>query len=440
MVILPRNIGQIIDIFTLASFFIILFTIEPTFRSNRNLFIALFSTVVIGYIDLFYNMASIPLLAILYFILLKRTKISVFKWISNFVVSLLFTFFTAQLSSFLTVKLLGIGLGKVENNLTLLVTICLTLTIFIVATLLVLRHLIIAIIAKFRIDNSFSATILGYNAASLLIFLILTTSITRWFGKESALMSFIFIIFGILVFLMLFATVILYSKNIKALQVEHRQELNKDNTLYIKELEKKYQESRKAKHDYKNMLLALQAIAKNGNNDALYSNVRALLQSDTEFEDDPIQILSLQKISDPLVNGIITQKLTEANNKKITTNLEVTKEIPKLGKLNIIVTRILGILLDNAIESAVKSVDRKISVAALNENSRIEFIIINSVANDAEININQIFDEGYSSKGSNHGLGLSTVKDLTSHYDNMLISVTLTDTFTVILTIENTID
>ncbi|BAP85375.1 histidine kinase [Paucilactobacillus hokkaidonensis JCM 18461] len=434
MIMLPQYIGQITDVFTLVSFFANLFIIEPKSKNRYNIIIAIISIVAISYIDLLYNLASVPLLAILYFIVLKRKQSSVSRWISNFVTALLFTFITAQLASFLTIAILQIPLGKVNNQLALLVILYFSLTIIITAFFLIARYLILKLISKINMDQRFAATIFGYNAATLLLFLTLAIAVTRWIGKESALASIILPLFGILAFIMLLITVILYSRNIENLQLAHKEELNKDNTLYVKELEKKYHEARKAKHDYKNMLFTLQVIAKNGNSNTLYESVSNLLQSDTEFDDD--SYLTIHKINDPFIRGIITQKLTEAKEKNMKTSLEVTERIPDLGKINIIVTRILGILMDNAIEAAIKSEDHRISVAVISTDSNIRFLIKNSVAKGTKININRIFEEEYSNKGSERGLGLSTVKDLTSHYDNLLISVTFTDTFTVILTLE----
>lgn len=439
MVTVPQYIGQITDLFSLISFLVIILIIEPKLRGQYNIAIGLISIVGISFIDTIYNMASIPLLAILYFFLLQKNQLTTFKWIIDFIIALLFTFITAQLASNLTIKILRLQLGKIDRQLLHIVILDLVFTIVLTTVLLIVRYFIMKLLDKIDIEQSFAAAIFGYNAVALIIFLTLADAVTRSIGQVSDLMPLFLGIFGILVFIMLFVTILLYSQKIKALQLSHKKERTKDNTLYIKELEKKYQEARKAKHDYKNTLLTLQVIAKNSKNDTLYTNVSNLLQSDTNSDDNDSKNLALQKIDDALINGVISQKLTEAQDANIKTTLEITKEIPELGKINIIITRILGILMDNAIEAASDSKEKLISVAVINEAPAIEFIIRNTVAQNTDINIDQIFEEGYSSKGSSRGLGLSTVQDLISHYNNMLISVKYTDTFTAILTLEDII-
>ncbi|WP_245871537.1 GHKL domain-containing protein [Streptococcus penaeicida] len=115
------------------------------------------------------------------------------------------------------------------------------------------------------------------------------------------------------------------------------------------------------------------------------------------------------------VKSFLAAKLFEAQNQGI----EVAVEIPdviseiKMNLLDFII--LLSIFFDNAIEEAKESHEKKISVVFFTEDKQLNFYIENSTR-DVQININQIFQEGFSSKGSNRGIGLSNVLKILDDY------------------------
>ncbi|KZU94846.1 GHKL domain-containing protein [Lactiplantibacillus plantarum] len=75
-----------------------------------------------------------------------------------------------------------------------------------------------------------------------------------------------------------------------------------------------------------------------------------------------------------------------------------------------VAVRIIGNLLDNAIEQAQKMTDKIVTVAFNEIDNTAEIAISNPI--DSDFNQHQIFETGYSTKGSNRGLGLTNVRDL----------------------------
>jgi len=80
---------------------------------------------------------------------------------------------------------------------------------------------------------------------------------------------------------------------------------------------------------------------------------------------------------------------------------------------------VIGILLDNAIEAAIKCEKPSMKVAVINKENSVLFVIINSIYE--EVLIYKIYEKGYSTKGENRGLGLYNLKQITGKYTNVSI-------------------
>ena len=83
-------------------------------------------------------------------------------------------------------------------------------------------------------------------------------------------------------------------------------------------------------------------------------------------------------------------------------------------------TRILGILLDNAIEAAIDSNLKIIKIEFKKDvpNNRFLLIVKNSYSKK-DIDIDSIFEKGVSSKPNNSGLGLWEVKKILNKVQNL---------------------
>ena len=90
--------------------------------------------------------------------------------------------------------------------------------------------------------------------------------------------------------------------------------------------------------------------------------------------------------------------------------------------------RILGILLDNAIEAAEQSNEKLINISFRKDdkNKRNIILIENSYANK-EIDIDTIFHKGYTEKENHSGIGLWEVRKLLSKNNNVNLFTTKTD-------------
>ena len=99
-------------------------------------------------------------------------------------------------------------------------------------------------------------------------------------------------------------------------------------------------------------------------------------------------------------------------------------------------SRVIGILLDNAIEACLElESDKLLEITILRIDKTIDFQIANNFLNTG-IPIEELKKEGYSSKGENRGLGLISAQDIIKNYNMILTTKIENNMFKQILTIE----
>lgn len=95
--------------------------------------------------------------------------------------------------------------------------------------------------------------------------------------------------------------------------------------------------------------------------------------------------------------------------------------------------RILGILLDNAIEAAKQCGEKVINVRFLKDyKANRKLIIVENSYNRKNIDIDRIFEKGCTTKSDEnkeHGLGLWTVRNILEHSNNLNLFTTTEDLF-----------
>ena len=93
-------------------------------------------------------------------------------------------------------------------------------------------------------------------------------------------------------------------------------------------------------------------------------------------------------------------------------------------------TRMLGILLDNAIEAASEC-DEKILNIIFRRDSKnsVDIIKIENTYKDKNVNIENIFNKGISGKENHTGLGLWEVKQILKKNNNLNLHTTKNEQF-----------
>ena len=153
-----------------------------------------------------------------------------------------------------------------------------------------------------------------------------------------------------------------------------------------------------------------------------YFNKRILCLSEG-IEANNLKIGNLKNIKVTEIKGILSSKLIRAQELEIDTFIDIVEPIEKINMDIIDLSRIVGILLDNAVEGAVECDKPSLKVGIINKENSILIVIINSVKD--KIPIYKIYEKGFSTKGENRGLGLYSLKEITNKYNNVFLDTVL---------------
>jgi len=179
---------------------------------------------------------------------------------------------------------------------------------------------------------------------------------------------------------------------------------------YSKQSEKLVDQYSINQHENKNELIIIKSMV-HKNNKELLEYLDEIISSKDNIDDAWIR--SLRYLPFGGLKGIIHNKVSEMKDKYINVFLNISKSVEnsKLKNLSIKdnnqLSKILGVFLDNAMEAAILSEDKEISICVFLEDNEVVFEISNTYITD--IDISRIYEMGHTSKGRGRGYGLSLV-------------------------------
>lgn len=223
------------------------------------------------------------------------------------------------------------------------------------------------------------------------------------------------------------------------IEVEAEKQKLEQQKKYIEALERNNNEIRKFKHDFNNIILGLEGyITSNEVNniklrDYFYNNIKDL---NTKIELDNIVLSHLNNIKILSIKNLLTNKIISAQNNDFKVDICIEDEIDDFYVNEMQLSRILGIFFDNSLEAGLDlEHNRFIELIILKANKTIVIQITNSFKNN-DLDVDKINESGYSTKGENRGIGLSSANDIISKH-NMILNTRIEDNlFKQILTIE----
>lgn len=200
---------------------------------------------------------------------------------------------------------------------------------------------------------------------------------------------------------------------------------------YTLQIEKINHEMRKFRHDYVNILSTMSDFIRENDIKGLdqYFHEEILPMQDS-MQMNAIKINGIENLKVREIKGLLTTKILQAQEKNIRISIEVPEIIEKIEMPIINLSRVIGILLDNAIEASEKIVDDPLIRIAFikNEDDSVMFIVMNKCDTDMP-RVHTLFQENFSTKGKNRGLGLSTLKELTDTTSNVLLDTTIDNNY-----------
>lgn len=186
--------------------------------------------------------------------------------------------------------------------------------------------------------------------------------------------------------------------------------------LYIKTLNEMIDSLRGFKHDHNNMLQVMNGYISAQDMDGL-KKFHSQMMSETRKINNIMPLNSYIKHNPPLY-GLLLSKISysEIKNINLTINVMCNVEIKNIKIYDF--CKILGVLLDNAIEAAYKSEKKYVELAIReNTNKSCLFIEINNSCSGA-VDVDAIFKDGYTTKKDHTGFGLWEIKKIIDKYKN----------------------
>ncbi|WP_142398162.1 sensor histidine kinase, partial [Staphylococcus xylosus] len=200
---------------------------------------------------------------------------------------------------------------------------------------------------------------------------------------------------------------------------------------YTLQIEKINHEMRKFRHDYVNILSTLSDFIREEDMEGLRDYFHSeILPMQDSMQMNAIKINGIENLQVREIKGLLTTKILQAQEKNIHISIEVPEPIEKIDMPIINLSRVIGILLDNAIESSEKITEEPLIRIAFikNEDTSVTFIVMNKCEPNMP-KVHTLFQENFSTKGKNRGLGLSTLKELTDSTTNVLLDTTIDNNY-----------
>ncbi len=222
--------------------------------------------------------------------------------------------------------------------------------------------------------------------------------------------------------------VISISMIIKTTQLEISEQNLQETRLYNKTLSILYDNMRAFKHDFSNILTGIGGYIYTEDLEGLKKYYSDLL-SDCQTTNN-LSALNPDTINNPSIYNLLATKYHTADEFGIKINLEIFLDLNKLNIKTYDFTRIIGILMDNAIEATKECDEKIINVIIRNEqNKNRQVVIIENTYKNKDVNLDLIFNKGVTSKPGNTGLGLWKVREILKKNENLNLYTTKNDKY-----------
>ncbi len=182
---------------------------------------------------------------------------------------------------------------------------------------------------------------------------------------------------------------------------------------------------RTLKHDYGNIIQALNGYVVTKQYNKLKEYIDSLIKEFCNVNN--ISAIDPNIFNDPAIYGVVGAKYFYAIENDITFDLDITSDIKNINFSKPELSRILGILLDNAIEATLKCNNKYIKLDIHFDDKKYADVIrvINTYDTSEKIDLDKIYEKGVSSKEIKSGIGLWEAKKLISKNKHSQIYATI---------------
>jgi len=182
------------------------------------------------------------------------------------------------------------------------------------------------------------------------------------------------------------------------------------------------------KHDFDNIINTLGGYITTNDMEGLKKYYSGL---DTDCQKAKnLSTLNPRLINNPGIYSLLSSKYHKADKKNIKINLEYFVNLNDFKIRTYEFSRILGILLDNAIEASSECEEKIINIIFRNEEkNHRHIVIVENTYSNKDVDTEEIFKKGVSGKENHTGLGLWEVRQYINKSNNLNLFTSKTDNF-----------
>ena len=191
---------------------------------------------------------------------------------------------------------------------------------------------------------------------------------------------------------------------------------------YVNELEQQQAAMQKFKHDYHNILMSMDVYIQDKDIAGLEQYFSSKIKPASEtITKNNFALQGLGKIKVREIKSIIAAKIMQAQsmNTDIDIKFEANEDIEHIPIDSVALVRMLGIILDNAIEALTELGSGKLFVAVHKWEAGITFTVQNTCSTDMPP-VYQVLKPGFSTKDKSRGIGLSNLMEIVDANPNVI--------------------
>jgi len=223
--------------------------------------------------------------------------------------------------------------------------------------------------------------------------------------------------------------IIFYLKSvIKNIQLQRKEIEQRAMGNYMNELEAHFKSMRAFKHDYQNILISMDSYFKEED----YSSLKKYYYDEIKVASDKIlnihfRLNDLSHIKMKEIKGILITKLMMAHELGIEFEFEAPYLIEQISMDSMDFIRVIGIILDNAIEEMSGLKEGTLQIGLLKEEMGDVLFIVQNPCRPMIHPLHELKQPGFSTKGNDRGLGLNNLDELIAKYPYVFLETLIED-------------
>lgn len=188
----------------------------------------------------------------------------------------------------------------------------------------------------------------------------------------------------------------------------------------LNDFEEMMSKYRVANHENKNLLLTIRTMIKNKEKD-IPKYIDSIIEE--KFEDDDKLLFKMAVIPTGGLRATIYSSILKIKDNNIKYDLIIDKKIKTSDMIEldtnttIDVCKIIGVFIDNAIDETKKLKDKNIVINIYTNDKKFYIKISNRIK--YKIEVDKIYDAGYTTKTRGHGYGLTLVKNIINNNNSL---------------------